>query len=188
MSILSTRRLGGIVTGAIATVSAAALPASALTIGADVDPATLVHLEDCQSVAMARQASYGFDFSSNATGPKHAGVGAAADASIDLCWSLDVASPTSIQVWTEESVTVDGVASGVLTGTDASKVCATVHLKVDPGVKGTVTARTHAHVVVDGAPPLDWDDTLTRDTVVDGVGEDVTLRMCADTSGNVSSA
>ncbi len=188
MSILSTRRLGGIVAGAITTVVAAALPASALGIGIKVGPSTLLHVEDCRSAAMARQASYGFDFASNATGPKHVHVGLAADASVDLCWSLDVASPTSIQVWTEENVSVDGVVSGLLTATDASTVCTTVHMKVAPGAKGTVTAKTHAHVLVDGAPPLDWNDTLTRETVVDGVGEDITLRVCADTSGSVSAS
>ncbi len=188
MSILSTRRLGGIVTGAITTMVAAALPASALTIGARVGPSTLLHVEGCRSAAMARQAAYGFDFSSNATGPKHVGVGVAADASIDLCWSLDVASPTSVEAWTEDNVTVDGAVAGLLTGSDASKLCTTVHLKVAPGAKGTVTATTHAHVLVDGAPPLDWHDTLTRNTVVDGIGEDITLRMCADTSGSVSAS
>ncbi len=188
MSMLSTRRLGGIVTGAIATVVAAALPASALTVAVDTAPTTPVHVEDCRSAAMDRQASYGFDFSSSTTGPKHVEVGLSAEASVDLCWSLDVASPTSIEVWAEEDVTVHGVVSGLLSGTDASKVCTTVHLKVSPGVRGTVTATTHAHVLVDGAPPLKWDDTLTRDTVVDGVGEDITLSMCADTSGSVSSS
>ncbi len=186
MSILSIRRLGGIATAAMATLVAAALPASALTIGVKVGPSTLLHVEDCRSAAMARQASYGFDFSSNATGPRRTAVGVAADASVDLCWSLDVASPTSIEVSVEEDVTVDRVVSGLLTGTDASKACTTVHLKVAPGVRGTVTATTHAHVLVDGAPPLDWNDTLTRNTVVDGVGEDITLRMCADSSGSVS--
>ena len=188
MSIFSMRRLGGIVTGAMATIVAGALPAAALGIGINLGPAPLVHVEDCRSAAMARQASYGFDFSSQTTGPKHVGVGVAADASIDLCWSLDVASPTSIQTWTVNDLSVNGILSGLLSGTDASKVCTTIHLKVAPGVKGTVTAKTHAHVLVDGLPPVDWNDTLTRDTTVSGVGEDITLTMCADTSGNVSAA
>ncbi len=188
MSILSTRRLGGIVTGAVAAVVTAALPASALTVRIGTAPTTLLHVEDCRSAAMARQASYGFDFSSQTTGPRHVHVGVAADASVELCWSLDVASPTSIQVWTTDDVSVDGLVSGLVNGTDASKVCTTVHLKVAPGVKGTVTATTHAHVLVDGLPPLDWNDTLTRDTTVSGIGEDITLSMCADTSGNVSVA
>ena len=189
MSIFSKRRLGGIVTGALATIVAGALPASALGLGINLGGSSpLVHVEDCRSVAMARQAAYGFDFSSQATGPKHVEVGAAADASVDLCWSLDVASPTSIQVWTESDLSVNGILSGLLTQTDASKVCATVHLKTAPGVKGTVTAEAHAHVLVEGAPPLDWNDTLTRETVVDGIGEDIVLKMCADTSGNVSAS
>ncbi len=188
MSILSTRRLGGIVTGAVAAVVTAALPASALTVRIGTAPTTLLHVEDCRSAAMARQAAYGFEFSSNATGPQHVAVGVSADASVELCWSLDVASPTTIEVWTEDDVSVDGVVSGLVSGTDASTVCTTVHLKVAAGARGTVTATTHAHVLVDGAPPLEWNDTLTRNTVVDGVGEDVTLRMCADTSGSVSAS
>lgn len=188
MSILSTRRLGGIVTGAIAAVVAAALPASALSIATNSEPTTLLHVEDCRSAAMAREASYGFDFSSNATGAKHVEVGVSADASIELCWSLDVASLTSIEVWTEEEVSVDGVLSGLVSGADAGSVCTTVHLKVAPGVHGTVTATTHAHVLVDGSPPLDWADSLTRNTVVDGIGEEITLRMCADSSGGVSAS
>ncbi|HEX2275230.1 MAG TPA: hypothetical protein VHG90_15285 [Acidimicrobiales bacterium] len=43
-------------------------------------------------------------------------------------------------------------------------------------------------MLVDGAPPLDWNDTLNRDSTVSGVGEEITLSTCADTSGNVSSA
>jgi hypothetical protein len=186
MSTLSMRRLGGIVTGALATVVAGALPATALGIGINLGPTAVVHVEDCRSAAMARQASYGFDFSSQTTGPRHVQVGVAADASVELCWSLDVTTPTSIQVWTTSDLSVDGLVSGLVYGTDASKVCTTVHLKVAPGVKGTVTAKTHAHVLVDGLPPLDWNDTLTRDTTVSGIGEDITLSMCADTSGNVS--
>ncbi len=182
------RRLGGIVTGALATIVAGALPATALGISVNVGPTPLVHVEDCRSAAMARQAFYGFDFSSQTTGPKHVQVGLAADASVDLCWSLDVASPTSVQAWTVSDLSVDGIASGLVSGTDASKVCTTVHLKVGPGVKGTVTAKTHAHLLVDGLPPVDYDDTMTRDTTVSGIGEDITLTMCADTSGNVSAS
>jgi hypothetical protein len=188
MSIFSMRRLGGIVTGAFATVVAGALPASALGIGVNLLPTPVVHVEDCRSASMARQAAYGFDFSSQTTGPKRVQVGVAADASIDLCWSLDVNALSSVQVSTVSDLSVDGLVSGLLYGTDASKVCTTIHLKVAPGVKGTVTANAHAHVLVDGAPPLDWNDTLTRNTVVDGIGEDITLKMCADTSGNVSAS
>lgn len=188
MSIFSMRRLGGIVTGALATVVAGAMPATALGIGINLGPTPTVHVDDCRSAAVARQASYGFDFSSQTTGPKHVQVGAAADASIELCWSLDVTALANVQTWTVNDLSVDGLVSGLLYGTDASKVCTTIHLKVAPGVKGTVTAKTHAHVLVDGLPPLDWNDTLTRDTTVSGVGEDITLSMCADTAGNVSAA
>lgn len=177
--------------GAVMGIVAAALPASALGLGINLGSlggTSVVHVEDCRSVAMARQGSYGFDFSSNATGPRHVGVGVSADASIDLCWSLDVASPSSVQVTTVSDLAVDGITSGLLTQSDASKVCATIRLHVDPAVKGTVTATTHAHVLVEGAPPLDWDDTLTRDTTVSGIGEDITLAMCADTGGQVSAS
>ena len=187
MSTLA-KRLGGIVTGALTTIVAGALPAAALGIGVNLGLSPVVHVEGCRSAEIARQASYGFDFSSRTTGPEHVHVGVAADASVELCWSLDVASPGTVEVWTTNDVSVNGVVSGLVSGTDAGKACTTVQLKVAPGVEGTVTAETHAHVLVDGAPPLDWNDTLTRESTVSGVGEDITLTMCADTSGNLSAA
>jgi hypothetical protein len=94
------KRSGGIVTGALATIVAGALPASALGIGINLGGSSpLVHVEDCRSVAMARQAAYGFDFSSNATGPKHVQVGVAADASVDLCPPTSSSARASTRSW-----------------------------------------------------------------------------------------
>jgi len=89
---------------------------------------------------------------------------------------------------TETYVTVEGIVSGLLTQTDASKVCTTIRLTVGPGVGGTVSASSHAHVAVDGAPPLDWDNEFAEDLEVPTVGEDIVLSACADSSGSVMTA
>lgn len=184
---LSARRLSGAAFGAAVLLAAGALPASALGIRLGGTPPT-IHVEDCRSAALTRQLSYGMDFSSNTTGPVPVQVAGVLDGSITLCFSLDVNALTAIQTWTETNVTVDGVVGGLLGTADASKVCTAVHLKVAPGVKGTVTATSHAHLSVAGAPPVDWDHTFARQTVVDSIGEDIFLRACADTSGNVTAS
>ncbi len=186
MRTLTLKRVGSMLAGTVMGAVAGAFPASALGLG--IGGGSLLHVEDCRSVALARQASYGYDFSSNATGPQHVQVALAADGSITLCYKLDVASPTSFSISTQNNLSVNGVLSGLLTQTDASKVCTAIHLKVAPGVKGTVTATAQAHVAVDGAPPADWSHTFAKDVVVDSLGEDIVLRSCADTSGQISAS
>jgi hypothetical protein len=110
------------------------------------------------------------------------------DGSLKLCYSLDVKALTSIQTWIDSNVTVEGVVGGLLGTSDASKVCTAIHLKVAPGVKGTVSASAQAHVSVNGAPPADWSHDFAKDVVVDSLGEDITLRQCVDTSGKLSAS
>ena len=186
-SRLNGRRLAGAAAGAAFLLAAGALPASALGIQL-FGQSTLIHVDDCRSAALARQVAYDLDFSSNTTGPLPVHVAAVVDGSMTLCYSLDVKALTSIQTWIETNATVEGVVGGLLGTTDASKVCTTIHLKVAPGVKGTVTATASAHVAVDGAPPADWNHTFAKDVVVDSIGEDITLRQCVDTSGNLSAS
>ena len=178
----SLRRVGGAVLAGGLIVGGSALPARAL--GISLSPT--VHVADCRSAALARQAAWDFDFSSKTTGPLPVHVGAAADALVSLCYSLDVTPGTAVDVTTETFVTVDGVVNGLLTGSDGSKVCTALKLTVAPGVHGTVTATSHAHVLVDGAPPADWDHLFAKDVTVDSLGENISLRMCADSSGNVT--
>lgn len=187
MRKITLTRVTAVLAGTVMGAVAGAVPASALGLrigGGD----SLVHVEDCRSVALAREAHYGFDFSSKTTGPRQVQVGLAADGSITLCYSLDVVSLSSFSVTTHSDLSVNGIVSGLLTQTDASKVCASINLKAAPGVRGTISATAHAHVLVDGAPPVDWNDTFAKDIVLDSVGEDITFRTCADTAGNVSVA
>ena len=189
MKSVSIKRLGGIVAGSVVGVVGFALPASALGIGGiTVSPNPVVHVEDCRSVALARAVGYDMDFSSKTTGPLPVHVGAVADASMTLCYSLDVAAVSNVQVTTQTYGTVEGVVNGILTGTDGSGVCTAIRLTVGPGVHGTVTATTHAHVAVDGAPPADWDHQFAEDLVIPEMGEDITLRACVDSSGSVSAS
>jgi hypothetical protein len=178
------RRVSGAVVAGGLVVAGSALPARALGITLS----RTVHLEDCRSVALARQAGWDFDFSSNATGPLPVHLAAAADASIELCYSVDVKPLTTVDIVTETWVTAEGVVNGLLTGTDGSKVCTALKLAVAPGVKGTVSATSSAHVLVDGAPPVEWDHTFAKDVTVDTLGENISLRMCADTSGNITAS
>lgn len=187
MRNVSIRRVAGVVAGSVVGLVAFALPASALSIGGiSIGGTALVHVADCRSAALARSAGYNMDFSSNTTGPLPIHVGAVADASLKLCYSLDVKSASSVNVVTETYVTVEGVVSGLLTQTDASKVCTAIKLTVGPGVDGTVSASTHAHVLVDGAPPVDWDHEFAEDLDVPSVGENIVLRACADSSGSIT--
>ena len=191
MSTLSSRlirrRVAGAAAGAAFLLAAGAVPASALTIGL-FGNATLLHVADCRTAALARQAAYDLAFSSNTTGPVPVHVAGVVDGSMTLCYSLDVTALSAIQTWIDSNVTVNGVVGGLLGTGDASKVCTTIHLKVAPGVKGTVSATAQAHVALDGAPPADWSDTFAKDVTVDSLGEDITLRQCVDTSGNVSAS
>ena len=41
---------------------------------------------------------------------------------------------------------------------------------------------------VDGGTPADWDYDCAEDLVVPDVGEDLTLKACADSSGSVSAS
>lgn len=178
------RRVGGAVLAGGLMVAGSALPARGL--GISLSPT--VHVEDCRSASLARQAGWDFDFSSKTTGPLPVHLAAAADAWIELCYSLDVKPLTIVDVVTETWVTVEGVVNGLLTGTDGSKVCTALKLAVAPGVKGTVSAKSVAHLTVDGAPPVEWKHDFARNTEVSSVGEDIQLRMCADTSGNVATS
>jgi hypothetical protein len=189
MKSVSIKRLGGIVAGSVVGLVGFALPASALSIGGiTVSPTPTVHVEDCRSVALARAAGYDMDFSSKTTGPMPLHVAAVADASLTLCWSLDVAALSNVNVAVHTYGTVEGVVNGILTGTDGSGVCTAIRLTVGPGVHGTVTAVTHAHLLVDGAPPADWDNVFTEDLVIPDVGEDISLSACVDSSGSVSAS
>ena len=188
MKSVSTKRLGGIVAGSIVGLVAFALPASALGITIGTPTGSLVHVADCRSVALSRAVGYDMDFSSNTTGPMVVHVGAVADASMTLCWDLDVKALSSVKVVTETYGTVEGAVNGLVTGTDGSGVCTTIRLTVGPGVDGTVSATTHAQVAVDGAPPADWDHAFAEDLEVPTVGEDITLRACVDSSGSVSTS
>jgi hypothetical protein len=186
MSTFSMRRWAALAAGTIAGVVASALPASALTLG--LGGTSLLHVADCRSVALARQANYGFDFSSKSTGPQHVRAGLAADASIEICYSLDVLSGSSFSVTTDTLISANALVNSLLTQTDASKVCTALHFKALPGVKGTVSVSSHAHLLVDGLPPLDWDHEYVQDFALPSIGEDITLKMCADTSGNVTAS
>lgn len=189
MKSKSMKRLGGIVAGSIVGLVGLALPASALTIGGVTFGASpLVHVADCRSAALARSAGYDMELSSNTTGRMPVHVGAVADASLQLCYSLDVTTGSSVNVVTETYGTVEGVVDGLVTGTDGSGVCTAIRLTVGPGVHGTVSATTHAHLVVDGAPPLDWDHRFAEDLVVPVEGENIVLKACVDTSGSVSAS
>ena len=189
MKSVSMKRLGGIVAGSVVGLVAFVQPASALSIGGiKIGVSPTVHVEDCRSVALARAAGYDMEFSSNTTGSMPVHVGAVADASLTLCYSLDVKTASSVNVVTDTYVTVEGIVSGLLTQTDASKVCTAIKLTVGPGVHGTVSASTHAHVAVDGAPPLDWDHQFAEDLEVPLAGENITLKACADTSGQITTS
>jgi hypothetical protein len=186
MRTLTLKRVSTMLAGTVIGAIAGAFPASALSLG--LGGSSLVHIEDCRSVSLARQAAYGFDYSSNTTGPQHVGVALAADGSLTLCYSLDVASASSVSISTHSDLSLNGVVSGLLNQTDASKVCASINLKAAPGVKGTVTAVASAHVLVDGLPPADWSNAFARNTEINSIGEDITFKTCADTAGNVSAA
>lgn len=179
------KRLGGLILGTAIGMVALALPASALGISLG---GSLLHLEDCRSVALARAANYDFEFSSNTTGPVPVHVAGVVDGSLTLCWSLDVKALSSVNVVTDTWVTAQGVLNGILTGTDASKVCTALRLTLGSGVTGKVTATSHANVAVDGAPPAVWDHTFAKDISVSPQGEDIVFKGCADTSGNVTTA
>jgi hypothetical protein len=187
MRIFSMKRLGIVTAVAAAGVGAAVLPASALGIG--IGGSSLLHVQDCRSAAFARQANYDVSFSSKTTGPVKAHVGAMTDGALTLCYSLDVSSLSSVQVSTASDVSVNGVVSGLVNQSDASWVCTNIHLKVAPGVRGTVSATAHAHAVVDGVPtPVEWSNTFAKDVQVSDVGEDIVLQACGDTSGQASVA
>ncbi len=189
MKSVSIKRLGGIVAGSIVGLVGFALPASALGIGGiTVSPNPTMHVEDCRSVALARAAGYDMEFSSKTTGPVPVHVAAVANASLTLCWSLDVAVLSTVNVAVETYGTVEGVVNGIVTGTDGSGVCTAIRLTAGPGVHGTVTATAHAHVAVDGAPPVEWDNDFAEDLVVPDVGEDISLKACVDSSGSVSAS
>jgi hypothetical protein len=185
------RRLTGIVAGSVVALVGLALPASALGIrigGLGTPTTSLVHVNDCRSAALTRAAGYNMEFSSKTTGPVPVHVNGVVDGSLTLCYSLDVAAVSSVNVVTETYGTVEGVVSGIVTGTDGSGVCTAIKLTVGPGVKGSVSATSHAHVAVDGAPPFDWDHQFAKDIVVDSLGEEVTLKACVDSSGSVSAS
>jgi len=186
-SRLIRRRVAGAAAGAAMLLAVGALPASALSLGLFTNT-TLLHVSDCRTAALARQAAYDLGFSSNTTGPVPVHVAGVVDGSMTLCYSLDVKALSSIQTWIDSNVTVNGVVGGLLGTGDASKVCTIIHLKVAPGVTGTVTATAQARVSVDGAPPADWSDTFGKDVAVNSLGEDITLSQCVDTSGNVSAS
>ncbi len=189
MKALSMRRLTGIVAGSVVTLVGLALPASALSIGIagiGTPSSSLVHVADCRSAALTRAVGYNMEFSSKTTGPVPVHVNAVVDGSLTLCYSLDVAAPSSVNVAVETYGTVEGAVNGIVNGTDGSGVCTAIRLTVGPGVRGTVSATSHAHVAVDGAPPADWDHHFADDVEVNNLGEDITLKACVDTSGSVS--
>jgi hypothetical protein len=183
MSFISRRR-SLVVAAGVAAALAAALPASALTLG--VGGTSLLHVQDCRSVALMRQAAYDFGFSSTTTGPVDVRAGVVADGSLTLCYNLNVNSLTAFNVTTWTNVTANTVVASLLGEADASRVCTAIDLHVWPGVTGTVTASVNADVMVDGAPPAHWDDTLGKDVQVNNLGEDITLKGCIDSNGNAS--
>jgi hypothetical protein len=173
----------------VAATVAAALPASALTLGVGgLGGSTLVHVQDCRTVNIARQGNYGFDFSSKATGPQHVETGFMVDGSMTLCYSLDVASLSSVNVTTWTDATLDALVASLLGETDASQVCSAIRLQVGPGVHGTVSATSHADIAVSGQPPVVWDHVFAKDVQVDNLGEDIMFKACTDTNGNVSAS
>lgn len=186
MRNVSFKHVGTTILGTAASMVAFALPASAL--GVSLGGSNVIHIDDCRSVSLARQAAYDFAFSSNSTGPQTVHVADVVDGALTLCYSLDVKAVTDFSIVTQADVTVAGVVSGLVSQTDASKVCTEIRLKVGPGVRGTVSASTRLHVSADGAPPADWIHQFAEDVVVDSIGEDIVLKGCADTSGNVSAA
>jgi hypothetical protein len=183
MSFISGRRSMAVAAG-IAAAMAAAVPASALTLGAG--GTSLLHVQDCRSVALTRQAAYDLGFSSTSTGPVDVHTGMLADGSLTLCYNLNVNSLTAFNVTTWSNVTANSLVASLLGEADATRVCTAIDLHVWPGVTGTVTASASADVVVDGAPPFHWDDTLAKDVQVNTLGEDIVLKGCIDTSGNAS--
>ncbi len=193
MKALSMRRFTGIIAGSVVALVGLALPASALGVsvggvGIGTPTSSLVHVDDCRSAALSRAVGYDLEFSSKTTGPVPVHVNGVIDGSLTLCYSLDVASVSSVNVVAETYGTVEGAVNGILTGTDGGGVCTAIRLTVGPGVRGTVSATTHAQVAVDGAPPVDWDHEFAEDVDVSDIGEDITLKACVDTSGSVSAS
>jgi hypothetical protein len=184
MSFITRRRSLVVAAGVAAALAAAALPASALTLG--IGGSSLLHVQDCRSVALTRQAAYDLGFSSTATGPIEVKTGVLADGSLTLCYNLYVNSLTAVQVTTWTNVTANTLVASLLGEADASRVCTAIDLHLWPGVTGTVSASASADVVVDGLPPFHWDDTFAKDTQVNGIGQDITLKGCYDTNGNAT--
>lgn len=184
MGTLLMKRLGAATLGAIATMTAGVLPAGAL--GISVGGSSLVHVNDCRSVALARQAGYDFEFSSNTTGPRAVHAAVASDGSLTLCYSLDATTASAVQLSTWTDVTVDLLVANILGEADAGRVCSAIRLQVAPGVRGTVSATSNAQVAVDGQPPVAWNHTFAKDVTVDSVGEDIVLKGCVATDGSAS--
>ena len=187
MRYLSPKRLAVAAAAGIVALSTVALPAHALlSAGGSVT----VHTEGCKSVALARQAAYGAEFSSNTTGPVNLHTGVLAEATLRLCWSLDTAVGSNIVATVESNVTLDGLVSN--TGSvlsDTEWACATINLKVAPGTTGTVSADITGKVVVDGLPAMELaQHDLGQGVAPDLRGEDIRLKSCVDSNGNVSAS
>lgn len=182
----SLKRIGGVAALTLAATVAAAMPANALTIG--VGGSSLVHVADCRTVTISRSGNYAFDFSSTTTGPEHVQAGWVVDGSMTLCYSLDAASASSVNVSAWSDATVDAVLASILGASDASTVCSAIRLSVGPGVTGTVSASTAAHVSVNDAPPVDWNNVFAKNVSVSNLGEDIMFKGCMDTNGNVSAS
>lgn len=165
----------------------AAGPASALTIGGG-SGGSLLHVQDCRTVNFTRAAGYGFDFTSLTTGPQTFHVGASADASMTLCYSLDVGAVAGVQVSVETYQTLAALVSNIVNQTDGTVACTTIHLKAAPGVHGTVSAVAHADLDANGLPIVSVDQTLGKDVPVNSNGEDITFTTCADSNGNLGAS
>ena len=168
--------------GAAIGITALALPSTGLSFGLGLGTSSLLHVNDCRSVAVARNVAQSVAFSSTTTGPKVIHVAAMVDGTLTLCYSLDVTSLTSVNVAVDAAVTS---VAGIINATDASSVCTDIRLSVLPGVKGTVTASLHGTAVVDGTPQA-IDEVLGKDVTINTLGETITLGACTDTNGNTT--
>ena len=182
MNRLTTKRLAAVAAGAAIGITALALPSTGLSFGLGLGTSSLLHVNDCRTVALARNVAQNVAFSSTTTGPRTVHVAAMADGSLTLCYSLDVTSLTSVNVAVDAAVSS---VAGIINETDASSACTAIRLSVLPGVKGTVTAAVHGTVVVDGTPQS-VNEVLGKDVTINTLGETITLGACTDTNGNTS--
>jgi hypothetical protein len=182
MNTSTLKRLAVVAAGAAVGVTALALPSTGLSFGLGLGSSSLLHVNDCRTVALARNVAQNVAFSSTTTGPQTLHVAAMADASLTLCYSLDVNSLTAANIAVDAAV---NSVAGIINQTDASSVCTDIRLTVAPGVHGTVTASFDGTAMVDGIPQS-VHQVLGKDVTVNTLGETITLGACTDTNGNTS--